>query len=133
MQLKEIKPHRIAANAIGRNIFASVKVAGKSTETTAFALFDSLFPRQSAENRLCFPTGCMIRMRARDVEAETSPCGGPSGSWLSLDLTDVEWAQVAALIPPRQRGARKRSVDVRKALNGIFYMLAGVANGRRRR
>lgn len=87
-----------------------------------------------------FPTGCKIRMRAPDVEAETSPCGGLSGSSLSLDLTDlecdltdVEWAQVAALIPPRQRGGRKRSVDVWKDLNGIFYMLAGVANGRRRR
>jgi transposase len=33
------------------------------------------------------------------------------------DLTDAEWAIVAAMIPPR------RSVNVREVLNGIFYVL----------
>jgi transposase len=40
------------------------------------------------------------------------------------DLTDAEWALVAPLIPPAKRGGRKRRVDVREVLNGIFYVLA---------
>src|SRR5688500_8585101 len=40
------------------------------------------------------------------------------------DLTDAEWALVKPLIPPAKRGGRKRAVDVREVLNGIFYVLA---------
>ena len=40
------------------------------------------------------------------------------------DLTDTEWALVAPLIPPARRGGRKRSVDIRAVLNGIFYVLS---------
>src|SRR3954469_17129450 len=40
------------------------------------------------------------------------------------DLTDEEWALVEPLIPPAKRGGRKREVDVREVLNGIFYILA---------
>ncbi len=40
------------------------------------------------------------------------------------DLTDAEWALVQPLIPPAKRGGRKRTVDVREVLNGIFYVLA---------
>jgi transposase len=40
------------------------------------------------------------------------------------DLTDAEWALVAPFIPPAKRGGRKRTVDVRAVLNGIFYVLA---------
>jgi len=40
------------------------------------------------------------------------------------DLTDAEWALVEPLIPPAKRGGRKREVDVREVLNGIFYILA---------
>lgn len=40
------------------------------------------------------------------------------------DLTDREWTLVEALIPPAKRGGRKRSVDVREVLNGIFYVLS---------
>jgi transposase len=40
------------------------------------------------------------------------------------DLTDAEWALAEPLIPPAKRGGRKRSVDVREVLNGIFYILA---------
>ena len=40
------------------------------------------------------------------------------------DLTDAEWALVASMIPPAKRGGRKRTVDVREALNAIFYVLA---------
>ena len=39
------------------------------------------------------------------------------------DLTDEEWALVAPMIPPARHGGRKRSVDVREVLNGIFYVL----------
>jgi transposase len=40
------------------------------------------------------------------------------------DLTDAEWALVEPLIPPAKRGGRKRTVDVRAVLDGIFYVLA---------
>ena len=40
------------------------------------------------------------------------------------DLTEAEWALVAPFIPPAKRGGRKRTVDVREVLNGIFYVLA---------
>ena len=39
------------------------------------------------------------------------------------DLTDAEWAIVAPMIPPARHGGRKRSVNVREVLNGIFYVL----------
>ena len=39
------------------------------------------------------------------------------------DMSDAEWALVAPLIPPAKRGGRKRTVDVREVLNGIFYVL----------
>src|ERR1044071_1359077 len=39
------------------------------------------------------------------------------------DLTDDEWAVVALMIPPARHGGRKRSVNVREVLNGIFYVL----------
>ncbi len=40
------------------------------------------------------------------------------------DLSAAEWALIAPLIPPAKRGGRKRSVDVREVLNGIFYVLS---------
>ncbi len=42
------------------------------------------------------------------------------------DLTDAEWALIAPMIPPAEHGRRKRSVDVREVLNGIFYVLSTV-------
>ena len=39
------------------------------------------------------------------------------------DLTDAEWALVEPMIPPGRHGGRKRSVNVREVLNGIFYVL----------
>ena len=38
-------------------------------------------------------------------------------------MTDAEWALVAPLIRPGKRGGRRRSVDLREVLNGIFYVL----------
>ena len=40
------------------------------------------------------------------------------------DLTDAEWALVEPFIPPARRGGRRRTVDVREVLDGIFYVLA---------
>lgn len=40
------------------------------------------------------------------------------------DLSDAEWALVAALIPPAKRGGRPRTVDAREVLNAIFYLLS---------
>jgi transposase len=40
------------------------------------------------------------------------------------DLNDGEWRLVEPLIPPAKRGGRKRTVNVREVLNGIFYVLS---------
>src|SRR6266404_3057014 len=45
------------------------------------------------------------------------------------DLSEAEWRLVEPLIPPAKRGGRKRSVNVREVLNGIFYVLS---TGRKR-
>ena len=39
------------------------------------------------------------------------------------DLTDAEWALLEPLIPPAKRGGNKRTVDMRKAVNGLMYIL----------
>src|SRR4029078_6891519 len=39
------------------------------------------------------------------------------------DLTDAEWGIVAPMIPPGRHGGRRRAVNVREVLNGIFYVL----------
>jgi transposase len=46
-----------------------------------------------------------------------------SGLRYPSDLTDSEWAIVEPMIPPAKHGGRKRSVNVREVLNGIFYIL----------
>ena len=40
------------------------------------------------------------------------------------DLSDAEWRLVERLIPPAKHGGRRRSVNVREVLNGIFYVLS---------
>jgi transposase len=49
---------------------------------------------------------------------------GRTGLRYPSDLTDAEWALAAPLIPPAKRGGRRRTVDVREVLNGIFYVLS---------
>jgi transposase len=39
-------------------------------------------------------------------------------------LSDAEWALIEPLIRPAKRGGRRRSVNVREVLNGIFYVLS---------
>ena len=46
-----------------------------------------------------------------------------SGLRYPSDLTDAEWVLVERLIPPARHGGRRRSVNVREVLNGIFYIL----------
>jgi len=40
------------------------------------------------------------------------------------DLSDAEWAIAIPMIPPARHGGRKRSVNLREILNGIFYVLS---------
>ena len=40
------------------------------------------------------------------------------------DLTDAEWALVEPMIPPAKHGGRRRAVNIREVLNGIFYVLS---------
>src|ERR1700735_3768416 len=46
-----------------------------------------------------------------------------SGLRYPSDLSDAEWLIVEPMIPPAKRGGRRRSVNVREVLNGIFYVL----------
>src|SRR2546430_6920006 len=46
-----------------------------------------------------------------------------SGLRYPSDLTGVEWAVVEPMVPPAKHGGRKRTIDVRELLNGIFYVL----------
>lgn len=45
------------------------------------------------------------------------------GARYPSDLRDEEWALIAPLIPPAKRGGRRREVDVREVMNGVFYVL----------
>jgi transposase len=40
------------------------------------------------------------------------------------DLTDAEWALVEPMIPPAKHGGRRRAVNIREVLNGVFYVLS---------
>jgi putative transposase len=39
------------------------------------------------------------------------------------DLLDMEWALLSALLPPAKPGGRPRSVDLRRILNGLLYLV----------
>ena len=39
------------------------------------------------------------------------------------DVTEEEWGQLAALIPPARRGGCPRMVNIREVLNGLLYVL----------
>lgn len=43
----------------------------------------------------------------------------------ATDLTNPEWAILQPLIPPAFPGGRPRTQNMRKILNGIFYILRG--------
>jgi transposase len=40
------------------------------------------------------------------------------------DLTDAEWGEIAALIPPAKPGGNQRTVDIREVVNGVMYVLS---------
>jgi transposase len=46
-----------------------------------------------------------------------------SGLRYPSDLTSAEWAIVEPMVPPAKHGGRKRTIDVREILSGIFYVL----------
>ena len=39
-------------------------------------------------------------------------------------MTEEEWGQLAALIPPARRGGCQRTVNIREVLNGLLYVLS---------
>jgi putative transposase len=39
------------------------------------------------------------------------------------DLTDAEWRMLSPLLPPAKSGGRPRSVDLRRSVNGLFYLV----------
>ena len=48
----------------------------------------------------------------------------------TTDLTDAQWRLVEPLVPPALPGGRRRAVDMREVLNGIFYHVRGGASWR---
>lgn len=40
------------------------------------------------------------------------------------DLTDEEWREITALIPPAKPGGNKRTVNLREVVNGLMYILS---------
>ena len=40
------------------------------------------------------------------------------------NLTDAEWALIGPLIPPAKPGGNKRSVDMRKVVDGLMFLLS---------
>lgn len=39
-------------------------------------------------------------------------------------MTEEEWGQLAALIPPAKRGGCQRTVNIREVLKGLLYVLS---------
>ncbi len=39
------------------------------------------------------------------------------------DMTDAEWRVLALLLPSSKPGGRPRSVNLRRILNGLFYLV----------
>jgi hypothetical protein len=39
------------------------------------------------------------------------------------DLSDAEWAVLASLLPSAKPGGRPRSVNIRRIVNGLFYLV----------
>ena len=39
------------------------------------------------------------------------------------DLTDDQWARIAAMLPPAKPGGRPREVNMREVLNAIWYVV----------
>ena len=46
-----------------------------------------------------------------------------SGAALPSDLTDAQWERLEPLIPAAKSGRRPRTMDMRAAMNAIFYLL----------
>jgi transposase len=61
-----------------------------------------------------------IYKKTKDSPKETKKKSYPT------DLNDDQWELVKDLIPAAGRGGRKRTVDIRAVLNGIFYINAAV-------
>ena len=43
----------------------------------------------------------------------------------TTDMSDIEWQILEPLIPPAKTGGRRREVEIREIVNGIFYVLRG--------
>jgi hypothetical protein len=55
---------------------------------------------------------------------ESARCGSQNTALrrTAVAFVHAEWSIVAPMIPPGRHGGRRRSVNVREVLNGIFYV-----------
>ena len=65
----------------------------------------------------------VILWGAPDVEAGTPPCSGSKLPTLPKRSDRCRVVDFEPMIPPARHGGRRRSVNVREVLNGIFYVL----------
>ena len=69
--------------------------------------------------------GLVVNLRTRSMwTAENRGSYDRSKLRYPSDVTDDEWNHIAPLIPPAERGGRRRSVDVREVVNGLMYILS---------
>src|SRR5215831_10539529 len=80
--------------------------------------------RQQSDESVVFLCWRLIREGERPMwKPEHRIAADGSGLRYPSDLTGAEWAVVEPMVPPAKPGGRKRTIDVREILNGIFYVL----------
>ena len=47
-----------------------------------------------------------------------------SGQRYPSDLTNEEWTLIEKIIPPAKRGGNKRTIDIRRVVDGLVYVLS---------
>jgi transposase len=50
-------------------------------------------------------------------------CSDRTGLRYPSDVTDEEWSLIERIIPPAKRGGNKRTIDIRRVVDGLMYVL----------
>jgi transposase len=54
---------------------------------------------------------------------ENRSCSDRAGLRYPSDVTDEEWNLIERIIPPAKRGGNKRTIDIRRVVDGLMYVL----------
>ena len=110
---KERRRDKIRASISHRSVSILLNVAKSRSENFLSANQSDVIPCQALDSAEERPMWKPEHRRAADRTGLRYPS----------DLSDAEWLIVEPMIPPAKRGGRRRSVNVREVLNGIFYVL----------